>query len=156
MRRRHATPLFDPYLLDTTLDPEARPQDDPAVLADLRSTLSHLNRQSFAQEFWDLAKQLEEYYAKLPERSRPTMRRALVRLLMVNDRWLQIVAAKTCAGLHLPEAVAPLRAILEIRRSEAFPMDDESRGAGESAEDQFMATIESSLAALESGARLSG
>ncbi len=42
------------------------------------------------------------------------MRRALIRLLTANDRWLQLLAARTCADLQIAEAVPPLRALLEI------------------------------------------
>lgn len=107
------TPLFDAVLLETALAPRVQDGDDADLLEEMRDTFRHLNRRAYAEEFWGLHRQLVALYGGLDEPQRATLRRALLRLLTVNDRWLQLVAAKTCAELRLPEAVPPLRALLE-------------------------------------------
>ncbi|MBV9848281.1 MAG: hypothetical protein JO250_01200 [Armatimonadetes bacterium] len=107
------TPLFDAVLLETVFVPRPQDGDDPDLLAEMRDTFRHLNRRAYAEEFWGLHTQLVALYEKLAEPQCATMRRALLRLLLVNDRWLQLVAAKACADLKMPEAVPLLRALLE-------------------------------------------
>ena len=107
-KKKHTTPLFDLVLLEIATTPAKDSDDDPDVLAEIRTTLTHLNRQSYADEFWGLDKQLVEYYGRLPVKLRPTMRRALIRLLESGDPWLEVVAAKACANLTLREAAPVL------------------------------------------------
>ena len=117
-KKKHTTPLYDAVLLEIATTPVKGEDDDPDVLAEVRATLAHLNRQSFADEFWGLDKQLVPYYGRLPVKSRPTMRRALVRLLESGDHWLEVVAARTCANLTLREAVPVLTARLDAIAAE--------------------------------------
>ena len=52
------TPLVDAALLEATFAPRPRDGDDPDLLAEMRDTLAHLNRQAYAEEFWGLNAQL--------------------------------------------------------------------------------------------------
>ena len=108
------TPLVDAALLEAVFQPRPKDGDDPDLLAELRDTLTHLNRQTYAEEFWDLHTQLTALDRKLGATQKATLRRVLLRLVTANDRWLQAVGAKTAADLGLTEAVPPLRALLEI------------------------------------------
>jgi len=108
-RRKQNIPLFDAVLLEIATTPPKDSAEDPDVLAEIRETLAHLNCQSYAEEFWGLDKQLVEYYSRLPVSSRPTMRAALIRLLRSEDRWLEVVGARSCANLSLREAAPLLR-----------------------------------------------
>jgi len=119
------------------------------VLGELYQTLSHLNRQHFAKEFWDLDKQLAAYYAGLPEQYRPTLRRALIRMVTVNDRWLQILAARTCASLSLREAVLPLRGLLEMGDSMQIGDPQKDYGRSDLVSDRFHQEIEQALKKLD-------
>lgn len=110
-KREYQLPLFDAVLLEVALTP--REGDDPDVLVEIRETLAHLNRRSFAEEFWTLDQQLAQYYERVPRKSRPTVRRAIARLLEQPDRWLQAVAAKTSARLCFTEATPAIEALLE-------------------------------------------
>jgi hypothetical protein len=112
-RRAMKTPLFDQSQLDAALTPTEGMDDDPAILAELGETLSHLNRQAFAEELWNLEKSLTKYYRKIPAAKRPTMQRALIRLIESDDKWLQIVGAKTCASLKIAEATEPLTRLVD-------------------------------------------
>jgi hypothetical protein len=105
------TPLVDPVLLETTF--AARPGEDANLLAELRDTLIHLNRQSYAEEFWGIDAQLTALDGKLPDASRPTLRSAMIRMLDSDDRWLQIVGAKGSAALKCTEAAERIRALTD-------------------------------------------
>jgi len=109
-RRDAQKPLFDAVLLEVALTP--REGDDPDILVEMRQTLTHLNRRSFAKEFWGLGDQLASYYERLPEGSQPTMRRAVLRLIEQPDRWLQRIGATTAARLNMAEAAPALRRTL--------------------------------------------
>ncbi len=147
-RRSYALPLFDAALLEAACHPRAADSDDADVLAEMRDTLGHLNRQAYAEEFWTLDKQLRDYYTKIPKTSRPTMRRALIRLLTANDRWLQLVAAKTCADIGLPEAIAPLRALVEMGESMGFSESKLEYSSSQQASIRFRQEMEASLERL--------
>jgi hypothetical protein len=112
-RRSMKTPLFDTAKLSSALAPVDGANDDPDILAELHATLTHLNRRAFAEEFWNVDKDLTKYYRKIPARSKPTMARALVRLIDADDKWLQIVGAKTSALLKLVDARESLSTALE-------------------------------------------
>lgn len=112
------TPLVDAALLEATFAPRPRDGDDPDLLAEMRDTLAHLNRQAYAEEFWGLNAQLSALEKTLLPPQKATLRRAVLRLLVANDRWLQMVGAKTAVDLRLAEAVPPLTALLEMDRSE--------------------------------------
>ena len=133
-KREYNLPLFDGVLLEIAFTPRPGDHDDPDVLAEIRETLAHLNRRMYADEFWKLDEQLGQYYERLPEPSRPTMRRALIRLIEQPDRWLQSIGAKTSARLHLAEAAGPIRALL-----------DKEAGA----DARFQAEMEKALESLE-------
>lgn len=120
------TPLIDPILLETTFAP--RPGEDANLLAELRDTLAHLNRQAYAEEFWNVSDHMAELDAKLPASARPTLRSALERMLETDSRWLQIVAAKACGALGAQEASAKLRELTEAIADSEDPVDLRLRG----------------------------
>ena len=112
-RRKQAsmkTALVDPVLLETTFAPRAG--DDADLLAELRDTLAHLNRQAYAEEFWNVSDQIVALDEKLPATAKSTLRSALTRMLSTDDRWLQIVAAKASGALKVDAAVDRLRELL--------------------------------------------
>ena len=123
------TPLVDRTVLEAVFAPRARDADDPALLDEMRDTFLHLNREAYAEEFYRLDAQLATLYQTLAPAAQATMRRALLRLVTANDKWLPLVGAKTCAALGLREAAAPLRAQLEMDTS----MDKRYRAALEDA-----------------------
>ena len=111
------TPLVDPVLLETTFAPKAG--DDANLLAEVRDTLAHLNRQAYAEEFWNVSDQIVRLDAELPKKAKVTLRTVLIRMLATEDRWLQIVGAKTCGVLKVFEASTRLQELLtEIADSE--------------------------------------
>lgn len=142
-KREYLLPLFDAVLLEVALTPKQGESDDADVLAEMRQTLAHLNRRSFAKEFWGLDEQLAQYYEKLPENCRPTMRRALLRLIGQPDRWLQSIAAKTSARLGITEAAGPIRELLE--------KDSEGASPANRADSRFHSELEAALNRLETG-----
>ena len=108
------TPLVDAAILEAVFQARPKDGDDANLLAEMRDTLTHLNRQAYAEEFWSLHEQLTALDATLGPAQKATLRRALVRLVTANDRWLQIVGAKTAANLGASDVVPPLRALLEL------------------------------------------
>ncbi len=140
------TPLVDAALLEAVFAPRAG--DDPDLLAEMRDTLLHLNRQAYAEEFWGLHAQLTALYPTLRSAPQATMRRALLRLLTANDRWLQLLAARTCADLHLAEAVPPLRALLELGVPPRFMPGEASAAQVGQIDARCRAELESALTAL--------
>jgi hypothetical protein len=136
-RRNYKRPIFDLVALEVAMTPRSEDGDDPDVLAEMRDTLAHLNRGSFAQEFAELDKQLVLYYQRLPASSAPTMRQGMLRLLACDDRWLRLLAARTCAGLPMPEAVPVLHRLLD-------EMDTTTE-----ADASYARELERSLAALQ-------
>ena len=147
-RAAMTTPLFDAALLEAVFQPRPRDGDDPALLAEVRDTLAHLNRQAWAEEFWGLNEQIAALDAKLDPPQKATLRRALLRLLTANDRWLQLVAAKTAADLGLSEAVPPLRAILEMGDSQTFSPSKAEYSAAGAVDLRFRTVLEEALATL--------
>jgi hypothetical protein len=148
-RKLYDTPLFDDALLANVCMPHKKDGDNPDVLAELMQTLSHLNRQQYAAEFWDLDKTLSKYYAGLPEQFRPTLRRAALRMITINDRWLQVVGARTCAALSFREAIYPLRGLMEIGDSHQPGDRDIDYGRRDVVSDRFHAEIEQALNQLD-------
>ncbi len=140
------TPLVDTVVLEAVFAPRAG--DDPDLLAEMRDTLLHLNRQAYAEEFWGLHTQLSALYPTLKEAPQATMRRALIRLLTANDRWLQLVAARTCADLRLAEAVPPLRALLEIGMPPRFAPGETAPAQVGQIDTRYRAELENALAVL--------
>lgn len=137
------TVLFDASLLEAALAP--RPGDDANLLAELRDTFAHLNRRTYAEDFWNLHTQIAALHSKLGPPQQSTLRRALVRLLLVNDRWLQLVAAQSCAALNIQEAAPPLKTLLET---------DAGKGKDSKAEAtdlRYRGELETALARLEDG-----
>ena len=144
------TPLFDAVLLETVFAPRAKDGDDPNLLEEMRDTFRHLNRRAYAEEFWSLHQQLVALDAKLAEPQRATLRRALLRLLLVNDRWLQLVAAKTSAELAMPEAVPPLRALLELGDSQRYTVSKAEYTSADAGDVRYRQELEQALATLTS------
>jgi hypothetical protein len=144
------TPLFEQELLASALELRPADGDDPAVLEELLVTMTHLNSQAYVQEFWTLDKQLTTFYGRLPAEKRPTMRRAILRLLTLNDRFLQRLGAKTCASIGFTEAVRLLRAIISVERD--APQTVRSPG-DQSATESFLSEIEGAATALEARAQ---
>lgn len=107
------TPLVDAALLEAVFQPRPKDGDDPNLLAEVRDTLAHLNRQAYAEEFWELPAQIIALDGTLGPVPKATLRRALLRLLATPDHWLQVIGAKTAAGLGFTEAAPSLRALLE-------------------------------------------
>lgn len=142
------TPLFDAALLEAVFHPRAKDGDDPALLAEVRDTLAHLNRQAWAEEFWGLHAQIAALDATLAPPQKATLRRVLLRLLTANDRWLQLVAAKTAADLGLAEAVPPLRAILEMGDSQKFSHSKAEYSSADAVDRRFRIVLEEALATL--------
>ena len=142
------TPLVDAVLLESVFAPRAKDGDDADLLAEMRDTFLHLNRQAYAEEFWGLHTQLAALYASLGSAQRSTMRRALVRLVIANDRWLQLVGAKTSAELGVTEAVNPLRALLEIGDTQRFSQDKQEYSKAETVDLRYRGELEKALAAL--------
>ena len=111
-KREAKLPLFDAVLLEIALTPK-QDGDDSDVLIEIRETLAHLNRREYAEEFWGLDEQLAAYHERIPPTSRPTMKRAVLRLLDQPDHWLEGVAAKTSARLCFDEARDKIEALLQ-------------------------------------------
>jgi len=140
------TPLVDAAVLEAVF--AARPDDDPDILAEMRDTLLHLNRQAYAEEFWGLHTQLTALYPTLRPGPQATMRRALLRLLTANDHWLQLLAARTCADLGLTEAVPPLRALLETGVPPRVAPGEAAPARVGQVDTRYHAELERALAAL--------
>ena len=147
-RAAMTTPLFDAALLEAVFHPRAKDGDDAALLAEVRDTLAHLNRQAWAEEFWGLHAQIAALDATLAPPQKATLRRALLRLLTANDRWLQLVAAKTAADLGMTEAVPPLRAILEMGDSQRFSPSKAEYSSADAVDLRFRTVLEEALATL--------
>lgn len=142
------TPLVDAAMLEAVFAPRAKDGDDADLLAEMRDTFIHLNRRAYAEEFWSLHAQLVSLYETLAEAPRATMRRALVRLITANDRWLQLVGAKTAAELGVKEAVPPLIAVLETGDSQRFDQDKAEYSTSEAADVRYRQELEEALTAL--------
>ena len=146
-RRAMQTPLVDAAVLEAVFQPRPKDGDDAALLAELRDTFLHLNRQAWAEEFWGLHAQIAALSGTLGPAQSATLRRAVLRLLTANDRWLQIVGAKTAADLGLTEAVPPLQAILE----RGDPQRTQSKAEApdnDALEVRFRLVLQDALAAL--------
>lgn len=139
-KREAKLPLFDAVLLEIALTPKEG--DDPDVMVEVRETLAHLNRREYAEEFWGLDGQLVPYYERIPEPSRPTMKRAVLRLLDQPDRWLQSIAAKTGARLGFEEARAKIERILQA--------EEQAQLLDTAAEQRFRKELNDALEALAS------
>lgn len=142
------TPLVDAVLLESVFAPRAKDGDDANLLAEMRDTFLHLNRQAYAEEFWSLHTQLTALYGTLGPSQQFTMRRALVRLVIANDRWLQLVGAKTSAALGVTEAAPPLRALLEMGDTQRFNQDKQEYSKAESVDLRYRGELEKALATL--------
>ena len=142
------TPLVDAATLEAVFQPRAKDADDAVLLAELRDTLTHLNRQAWAEEFWDLHTQIAALAQTLGPAQNATLRRAILRLLTANDRWLQVVAAKTAADLSMAEAIPPLQAILEMGDSQRFSPGKAEVSASEVLDVRFRLVLEDALATL--------
>ena len=123
-RRTFVTPLIDPVVLETAF--VTGPGEDANLVAEVRDTIKHLNRQAYADEFYTLDNQIASLEPQLPGNAKVTLRHLLQRLLTTDDRWLQLVAAKTCGRLNITEALPRLEAL--IAESEDGPVGQRLRG----------------------------
>ena len=92
--------------------------------------------------------QITALNATLAPPQQATLRRALLRLVTANDRWLQLVAAKTAADLGMAEAVLPLRAILEMGDSQTFSVSKAEYSSADAVDLRFRKVLEEALATL--------
>jgi hypothetical protein len=141
-----ALPLVDPIQIETAFAPRPADNDDADVLAEVRNTFLHLNRRAYAEEFFGLDKQLTTWHNQLPKPAqKATFRRALLRLLASDDRWLQLVGAKTCASLNVKEAAEPLRVLLD-----SIPIHDgDEPGRSTEAHTRYQEELEAALMRLK-------
>jgi len=101
-RRELTEPLIDRVRLETYFVPE--PGDDPNLVAEVRDTIAHLNRQAWAEEFYSLPEQLAALDNGLPKAAKATLRRLMARLIRSDDRWLILVGARTLMRLDAKAA----------------------------------------------------
>ena len=142
------TPLVDAATLEAVFQPRPKDGDDPNLLRELRDTFLHLNRQAWAEEFWGLHEQLAVLAKTLGPVQNATLRRTVLRLLTANDRWLQLVGAKTAADLAIPEAILPIQAILEMGDSQRFTRSKAEVSDGDALDVRFRLVLQDSLATL--------
>lgn len=135
------TPLVDAAILEAVFQPRPKDGDDADLLAELRDTFAHLNRQAWAEEFWGLHAQIAALSQTLGPMQNATLRRAVLRLLTANDRWLQVVGAKTAADLGMGEAVPPIQVILDSQSKAEFSNAD-------ALDVRFRLVLQEALAAL--------
>lgn len=142
------TPLVDAAILEAVFHPRPKDGDDGDLLAELRDTFAHLNRQAWAEEFWGLHEQITALSQTLGPAQNATLRRAVLRLLTANDRWLQVVGAKTAADLHITEAVLPIQAILEMGDSQRFTQSKAEVSDADALDVRFRLVLQDVLATL--------
>lgn len=148
------TPLVDAAILEAVFQPRPKDGDDAALLTEIKETFLHLNRQAWAEEFWGLHKQLAALSETLGPAQNATLRRAVLRLLTANDRWLQLVAAKTAADLRIAEAIPPLQALLEMGDSMRFTAGKTEYSDADSWDIRFRTVLQEALTALQNTAPL--
>jgi hypothetical protein len=129
-RRAMNTALFPNRVLESILAPGE--DDDPNILSELKNTILLLNRQTYAEEFWNLDKNLVKYHKHIPVKSRPTMERMLIRCIESDEKWLQIMGAKTSSALKLAGSEDAIQKAI----------------AKNSADDRFKTALESCLETL--------
>lgn len=149
------TPLVDAAILEAVFHPRPKDADDPDLLGELRDTFAHLNRQAWAEEFWGLHAQIAALSQTLGPAQEATLRRAVLRLLTANDRWLQLVGAKTAADLRLAEAVPPIQAILEMGDSLRFSQSKAEVSDADALDVRFRLVLQDALATLNGPVPLS-
>ncbi len=142
------TPLVDAAILEAVFQPRPKDGDDGDLLAELRDTFLHLNRQAWAEEFWGLHEQIAALAGTLGPAQNATLRRAVLRLLTANDRWLQLVGAKTAADLGMSEAIPPIQAILEMGDSQRFTQSKAEVSDGDALDVRFRLVLQDALAML--------
>lgn len=142
------TPLVDAAVLEAVFAPRPQEGDDADLLAEMRDTFAHLNRQAYAEEFWNLHAQIAALAPTLSDAANATLRRAVVRLVAANSRWLQLVGAKTAAALHITEAAVPLRGVLEMGDANRYAEAPNTYGTNAAVDARFRAELEAALAAL--------
>lgn len=147
-RQAMQTPLVDAAILEAVFHPRVKDGDDVDLLAELRDTFAHLNRQAWAEEFWGLHAQIAALSETLGPNQNATLRRAVLRLLTANDRWLQVVGAKTAADLGMTEAVPPIQAILETGSSQRSTQSKVEASDADALGVQFRLVLQDALAAL--------
>lgn len=142
------TPLVDAAILEAVFHPRPKDGDDADLLAELRDTFAHLNRQAWAEEFWGLHVQIAALSETLGPAQNATLRRAVLRLVTANDRWLQLVGAKTAADLGMAEAVPPIQAILEMGDSMRFTPSNAEVSEANALDVRFRLVLQEALATL--------
>jgi hypothetical protein len=70
-------------------------------------------------------------------------------MVTINDRWLQILGARTCAALSFREAILPLRGLLEIGDTLRMGDPDKDYGRTDAASERFHKEIERALEKLD-------
>ncbi len=149
------TPLVDAAILEAVFHPRLKDGDDGDLLAELRDTFVHLNRQAWAEEFWGLHEQIAALSQTLGPDQNATLRRAVLRLLTTNNRWLQVVGAKTAADLSMSEAVPPIRAILEMDDSQRFTRSKAAQSDADTLDVRFRLVLQDALTTLTDPVSLS-
>jgi len=105
--------LVDGAVLEAAFAPQKGSPDDPDLLAEMRDTFAHLNRRVYVEEFWGITDQLVTLHDRLDIPQRDTMHRALLRLISTNDRWLQLIGARTSVRLNFKDAIAPMETLVQ-------------------------------------------
>ena len=135
-RRQRAalqTPLADAAVLEAVFHPRLHDGDDAVLLTALREMFASVNRQADVEKFFSLPIQIAALSQTLAPAQRATLRRAILRLLALNDHALQCIGVQTAGDLGMTEAIPRMAALLE------------ESGAGDT---RFRQALKESLAAL--------
>jgi len=135
--------LVDGAVLEAAFTPQKGIPDDPDLLAEMRDTFAHLNRRAYVEEFWGITDQLVTLHDRLDPPQRDTMHRALLRLISTNDRWLQLIGARTSVKLKLSEAIAPMEALVQNS------LDNVAPGEETPADKRWREELEAAIATLQ-------
>jgi hypothetical protein len=124
-RQRDAlrTPLIDPVVLEAAF--VAKDGDDPNLVAEVRDTIAHLNRQAWAEEFYGLPTQLAALDKRVPKAARATLHRLMARLIHADDRWLVLIGARTLSRIAPADADTEIGAAIDrlSQRPDPTPAD---------------------------------
>lgn len=125
-RRDAELPLFSAVALEIATTPRES-ADDADVMAEIRATLTHLNRRRYADEARRLPVQLKEYTGNLPLPLRPTVNHVAVRLIESHDPWLAVIGAGTAAELAASEAIPSIDRAIAAGSGEMEPALQDAR-----------------------------
>lgn len=143
-RIAHSIPLFDGAVLEAALEPRLA-SDDRDVLLEIKDTLTKLNRQTLAEELWDLPNQLSDYYKALSDQGKSTLERALVRMIESTDRWLQLLAARTAGNIRYTSASEAIQRTINRHIIDAEREDTEVN-------ENFVREMDGCVSVLDGGA----